>query len=271
MPSDLSITNFADNWYSGTGLVMAGLRDSTTGQPKGMFPFGECPKVEVALNIERRQHFSSRSANRVMDKVQTKTKGGKFRVTVEDVAKKNVGLFLSADAVIIGASSYSSGSPDICADSALAVGSIWKLRKGNVSSLVIKDSTGSPVTLTLGTHYRIVDAAHGLVEILSLASLTQPFKAEYSYAATTVVTAFSADDNREYYIYVALINTEPTTDQRIGFHCYRVVFSPASVLALINSDQGSFDLEGDILRDPVLASDTNYGEFCRWDFVDANV
>jgi len=268
---DISITNFADNWFSGAGQVFAGLRDAVTGLPKGMFPFGNCPKVEVAMNIERRKHKDSRTANRTQDKVQTVTKGGEFRVTLEDIARKNVGLYLSGNQVTIAASSYSSGSPDISNDSALAVGSIWKLRKPNVSSLVIKDSTGSPVTLTLGTHYRIASAKDGLVEILSLASLTQPLKAEYSYAQTIVVTGLSADDNLEYYIYCAVTNTEPTTDQSLGFHCYRVVFNPAQVMSLINSDQGSFELVGEILRDPVLASDTQFGEFCRWDFLDANV
>lgn len=271
MPADISVTNFVDNWFSAVGNVFLGLRDSTTGLPKGMFPLGECPKVEVAFNIERRKHTSSRSQNRTIDKIQTKTKGGEFRATLEDIARNNMKLLLSGDPVTIAASSYSSGSPDISVDSALVVGSIWKLRKGNISALVIKDSAGTPATLTLDTHYRIVDAAHGLIEILSLGALTQPFKAEYSYAQTIVVPAFNADDNREWYVYVALINTEPTTDQRIGFDCYRVVFDPAGLLALINSDQGSFDIKGEVLRDPVLYSNTQYGEFCRWVYADANV
>ncbi len=270
MPDPI-LQTFTDNWYSGAGQPFAGLRDSVTGLPKSMFPFGNCPRVEVAMTVERRKHKDSRGANRLEDKVQTVTKGGEFRCTLEDIARKNVGLYLSADQQTIAASSYSSGSPDICPDSALVVGSIWKLRKPNVSSLVIKDSAGTPATLTLGTHYRIVDAGHGLIEILSLGALTQPFKAEYSYAQTIVVPAFSADDNREYYIYVATLNTEPTTDQRIGFHCYRVVFDPASVIALVNAEQGSFELTATILRDPVLALDSQYGEFCRWDYVDANV
>lgn len=271
MPADISVTNFTDNWYSGTGNVFLGLRDSTTGLPKGMFPLGECPKVEVAFSLERRKHTSSRSANRTIDKIQTKTKSGEFRVTIEDIARKNLGLALSGDPVTIAAGSYATSNYDTCPDSALVVGSVWRLRQHNVSTLVIKDSAGSPAILVLNTDYRIVDAAHGLVEILSLGSYTQPFKAQYSYAQTIVVPAFNADDNREFFIYVALINTEPTTDQRVGFECYRTVFDAAGVMALINADQGSFDLKGELLRDPVLYANANYGEFCRWIYADANV
>lgn len=267
----LIITNQTDNWYSGAGNVLLGEKNSTNSLPKSMFDLGNLPKVEVALNIERRKHKDSRGANRLIDKVQTVTKGGELRLTLEDTAVKNFGLYLSATQQTIAAGSFTTGSPDICPDSAMAVNGIWKLRQPNVSSLVIKDSAGSPATLTLDTDYRIVDADHGLVQILSLGSYVQPFKAAYSYAQTIVVPAFSADDNKEWYVYCAIENTEPTTDQKIGFHVYRVVFDPTQLISLINADQGSFDLRGEILRDPILYANAQYGEFCRWDYVDANV
>lgn len=267
----LIITNQTDNWYSGAGNVLLGEKNSTNSLPKSMFDLGNLPKVEVALNVERRKHKDSRGANRLVDKIQTVTKGGEIRLTLEDIGIKNFGLYLSATSQTIAASSFTTGSPDICPDSAMAVNGIWKLRKPNVSSLVIKDSAGSPATLVLDTDYRIVDADHGLVQILSLGSYVQPFKAAYSYAQTIVVPAFSADDNKEWYLYCATENTEPTTDQKIGFHVYRVVFDPTQLLSLINADQGSFDLRGEILRDPILYADAQYGEFCRWDYVDANV
>jgi hypothetical protein len=269
--SDLSVTNHTDNWYSGVGHVFGGLRDATTGLPKGMFDFGNCPKVEVALNIERRKHKDSRGANRLTDKTQTVTKGGSISITLEDIKAKAVGLYLSANKVASGSGSYATSAYDTCVDSGLIVGSIWRLRKPNVSSLVVKDSAGSPATLVLDTDYRIVDADHGLIEILSLGSYTQPFKAQYVYAATDVVPAFNADDNLEFHIYCALLNTEPTTDQKLGFSVYRVVFDPVSVMSLINAEQGSFELKGEILRDPVLTADAAYGDFCRWEYIDANV
>jgi hypothetical protein len=146
-----------------------------------------------------------------------------------------------------------------------------KLRKNNASSLVIKDSTGSPVTLTLNTHYEIIDLAHGLIRILSVSGLTQPLKAEYTYASTDVVTMYTGTDDQDYSAYVALFNTEPATDQRIGFEIFRVIFDPGQLVALINDQQGSFDLKGTVLRDSVKAGDADFGGYARWIYADANL
>jgi hypothetical protein len=116
----------------------------------------------------------------------------------------------------------------------------------------------------------VLDAAHGLVEILSLGALVQPFKAEYSYAQTDAVTAMTANDDDEYFLYFAGVNTEGSPDQKIGFQIYRVVFDAAEVLSLINAEQGSFDLSGRILRDEARSADANFGGFARWDYVSAN-
>jgi hypothetical protein len=72
--------------------------------------------------------------------------------------------------------------------SGLVVGDIVHLPGDHVgiSSLVLKDSTGSPVTLTLGTHYSLWDADAALVKILSLTTITQPIKAfSYTYKDST--------------------------------------------------------------------------------------
>lgn len=60
-----------------------------------------------------------------------------------------------------------------------------------VSSVVIKDSaSGTPATLVEGTDYA-VDLNFGRVTILNVGSYTQPFKADYSYAARNTVGALT--------------------------------------------------------------------------------
>lgn len=258
-----------DNYYSGQGDVLIAKRDSS-GNPGSFFMVGNAPKFELAQNVERRKHQESRSGNRLTDKVQSTTKGGRINLTLEDIRKDNVALLLGGSKVAGGSGSYSSGSPDTF-PSGLAVGSIVKLAKPNASSIVVKDSAGTPATLTLNTHYRVLDADFGLVEILSLGSFTQPFKAEYSYAATDFVTALTANDDDEYFVYGAMLNTEGTpADQKVGVSVYRVVFDPAALLALINNEQGSFDISGEVLRDNSRAADANFGGFARFEYVDAN-
>lgn len=258
-----------DNYYSGQGDVLIALRDAS-GNPGSFFMIGNAPKFELAHEVQRRKHQESRSGGRLTDKIQSTSKGGRINITFEDIRKDNVALLLGGSKVSLGSGSYTSGSPDTF-PTGLVVGSIVKLAKPNASSLVIKDSAGTPVTLTLNTHYRILDADFGLVQILSLGSLTQPFKAEYSYAATDVVTALTANDDTEYFVYGTMLNTEGSpTDQKIGVSVYRVVFDPAQLLALINNEQGSFDISGEILRDNDRAEDASFGGFARFEYIDAN-
>jgi hypothetical protein len=257
------------NYFSGQGVVLIAKLDSG-GNPGAFFMVGNAPKFELAPSVERRKHQESRTGNRLYDKVQTTTKGGRVNLTLEDIRKDNLALLLGGSKVSLGSGSFTSGSPDTF-PTGLVVGSIVKLAKPNASALIIKDSAGTPATLALGTNYRILDADYGLVEILSLGSLTQPFKAEYSYAATDVVTALTANDDDEYAVYGALLNTEGTpTDQKIGCHVYRVVFDPAALLALINNEQGSFDISGEVLRHATKSADANFGGFARFEYIDAN-
>jgi hypothetical protein len=260
--------NFNNNYYSFQGGIYLYKRDSSGNRLGGWF-IGNSPKAELDLSVERRKHKESTSGQRLTDKVTTTTKMGRLKVTFEDIQKKNLLLaFAGSEQSLSG--SYSGSNYDTFT-STLAVGDIVKLKHFNVSSLVIKDSNGTPATLVLDTDYKIHSAKHGLIEILNLGSYTQPFRAQYSYAATTVVTGFTAADDEEYYVYCALNNDEPSTDQAIGIEIYRNVFDPVAALALINDEQGQLEMEAEVLRDHTRADDSQFGRFFRWVYADANV
>lgn len=257
-----------DNFFSGSGEILLAKRDSN-GNPGAFFRVGNAPKFEVGMNIERTKHKDSRYGGRLEDRILSKTKSGTVKMTLEDIRKDVVALLLAGKKVSLGSGSYSGSSYDTF-PSGLVVGSIVKLAKPNATSIVIKDSAGSPATLVANTDYRVLDAKHGLIEILSLGSYTQPFKAQYSYGATDVVTVFEAADDDEYSLYFAGLNEEANPDQKVGLDIYRIIFDPAKLLALINDDQSSFELEGSIFRDGTRADDTNFGGFARWYYIDAN-
>jgi len=67
-----------------------------------------------------------------------------------------------------------------------AVGDEVYLANPFVSSVVVKDSTGTPMTLVEGTDYT-VDLDFGRITILNIGTYVQPFKASYSYAARNTV------------------------------------------------------------------------------------
>lgn len=260
--------NLNPNYFSGQGQVFISKR-SAAGLVGAFWFVGNAPKFEVKPSMERRKHRESQSGQRLIDKIQTTTKGGTLDLTLEDIRKDNVTLLLSGKKVTMAGGSYTTGSPDTL-PSGLVVGSYVKLTRPNVTSLSIVDSAGTPATLTAGTHYALRDAKHGFVEILSLGAFTQPFKAAYTYGSTDVVTQFEANDDDEYWVYFAGVNTEGSPDQNIGMDIYRVVFNAAELVALINEEQGSFDISAEILRDPVRATDANFGGFARWLYIDAN-
>lgn len=259
------------NYFSGQGDILIAKRDAN-GNPGSFFMIGNAPKVELSLNVERRKHKESRTGGRTIDKVQTVTKGGELNITFEDIRKDNIALLLQGSKVALASGNYSGSNFDTF-PSGLAVGSIVKTAKPNISSLVIKDSAGMPATLVAGTDYEELSTKHGIIRIKSLgegAAYTQPFKAQYSYAQTDTVTALTANDDDEYYVYFAGINTEGVPDQQIGLDIYRVVFDPTQLIALINDEQGSFDCKGEVLKDLTREADANFGGFARWTYIDAN-
>ncbi|MDQ1610336.1 MAG: hypothetical protein QOG00_267 [Pyrinomonadaceae bacterium] len=260
--------SFTDNYASFQGKLYLAKR-SSAGVNQAFRYLGNVPAGELALNVERRKHQESTTGKRLVDKIQTTTKAGRVKLTLEDIHKKNVALCFGGANVTLASGSYSGSNYDTFA-SGLVVGDIVKLTKPVASSIVVKDSAGSPATLVLNTDYKILDAKHGLIEILSLGSYTQPFRAQYSYAQTEAVTAYEAGDDDEYFLYCALVNTEASPDQAIGIEIYRIVFDPAAATQLINNEQGSFPIEAEVLRDSTRADDTNYGGFFRWLFNDAN-
>ncbi|HWT00197.1 MAG TPA: hypothetical protein VN256_08115 [Pyrinomonadaceae bacterium] len=260
--------NFKDNYVSFQGGIFLFKRTSA-GARKGGWFIGNCPKGSLDLAVERRTHKESTSGGRLTDKTQTTTKKGRLKLTFEDIQKKNLQLAFAGNEQSISGS-FSGGNYDTF-ETGLAAGDIVKLQHFNVSTLVIKDSAGSPATLVEGTDYKIHSAAHGIVEILNLGSYVQPFRAQYAYAATTVITGLEGSDDEEYYVYCALANTEQSPDQPIGIEIYRNVFDPVAALALINDEQGQLEMEAEVMRDATRADDTKYGAFFRWVYVGENL
>jgi len=260
---------FKNNYVSFQGKFYLALRDSN-GDPGALWYLGNVPKGELGLSTVRRDHRESTSGAREVDASRIKERNGEITFTLEDIQKDNVALGLMGKKVTTASGSYASSTYDTF-PSGLVAGSIVKLRKPNASTIVVKDSAVTPATLALDTDYSVLSAKHGLIQILSLGSYTQPFRAQYAYAATEVVTGFEADDSNEYFAYCALTNTEPAPDQLVGVEIFRISFDPATLINLIHEDQGSFDVKGKIMRDAVRALDSELGAFMRHIYVDANL
>lgn len=260
---------FLDNYVEFQGKFFLAKR---TNNVRGEIYFvGNVPSAKISPSYARREHKESTSNNRTVDHTQVTEKKALFSLTLEDIQKKNLELALGGKIVAAASSSYSGSSYDTF-PSGLAVGSLVKLEKQKPTSIVVKDSAGTPATLTLDTHYKIHDAKHGIIEILSLGAFTQPFRAQYAYGGVDIITGMEGDDSQEWYGYCALYNTFPTTDQALGLEIFRMQFDPTKVLELINNDnQGSLEIDGTVLRDATAATDSEKGGYFRHIYLDANL
>lgn len=238
---------------------------SSAGVPGPYWWTGNVPKGDFAPNITRRNHRESYSGNRQIDRTRISSRDAKLTVSLEDIHKKNVALVLGGSEVTTAGGSITGEAMPT-----MAVGGVYFTKYPNGSSHVITDSAGSPATLTANTHYKILNAKSGAIEILSLGAFTQPFKVAYTAAAVTVITGMTADDADEYAIRIDDLNTEAAPDQAIGMEIYRVQFDPTKLLAMINAEGGSFDIEATVLRDLAKAADSEFGGYFRWIYNDAN-
>ena len=249
--------------FSGQGIVSLAER-LPNGKPGVFFDFGNADVYDVNLAEESVERRESRTGQRLTNRKMTKSQGGTIQLKGDEFNLTNFALAVKGMVSNIAAGSAVTGYvlPD-----ELNVGDIVTLPAKNVSAVTIKDSTGSPKTLTLGTNYTL-DALSGEVTIVNLTTggpFTQPLKGDYTPGAVQVVGAFKGEE-KEYYVRLKGINTD--TGKR-GIHdTYRVKFSPAKVLKLINDDFMDWELDGTVLVD--LTRDASSPEGQYYSFTEAS-
>lgn len=246
----------SDVYFSGQGIVYVGDRDSA-GVVKTFRDVGNVPALRVALTTDVIEHKESRSGRRLIDFRLTRENRARVTMTMEDFSKENMMLLMYGTDVDVTASTVTAE----LFGSGLVVGDVVATIHPDISAIVVKDSTGSPLTLVLNTDYSVVDAKAGLIKILNLGSYVQPFKIDYSYAAQDVVPFFTAPQKERFLRFVGL-NTA-NSDKRVVIDIYRVIFDPVGNLDLISDDLNKFEIEGSALYDSTRAADATLGGFGR--------
>ncbi|MDR1936850.1 MAG: hypothetical protein LBS49_14980 [Candidatus Accumulibacter sp.] len=212
--------------------------------------------VKVALATETAEHNESFSGQRLPYARMTTRKSATVTLTLFEARSANLAVALYADQVV----TVSGSSTGETFPAGLAVGDAVLLDRSFVSNLQITDSTGSPVTLTAGVHYELERPNAGLVRILALDGVTQPFRAAYSYQAVENLTLFTRTPPEKWLL---LDGVNTLDDSPVLVDLFRVRFDPASELALHNEEFGSLELTGSALYDAALGSDPTLGGFGR--------
>lgn len=134
----------------------------------------------------------------------------------------------------------------------------------HVSSLVIKDNTGSPITLTLDTDYEIVDADAGLVKFLDISGHTQPYEASGTEAAGSAVGLLT---QRVFEKWLRFKGINIVDDDKVCIvDLYRVQLEPISEWRLLNDGDAvnMYEIPFEALVDSTKAVDATYGRHGRY-------
>lgn len=134
----------------------------------------------------------------------------------------------------------------------------------HATSIVIKDSTGSPITLTLGTDYEITDADAGLIKFLDISGHTPPYLASGSEGAGSSVGLLTQRVYEKWLRFKGINIADE--DKVIIVDLYRVQFNPAATWNLLNdgSDVNMYEIEFEALVDTTKAVDATLGRHGRY-------
>jgi len=238
------------------GRVYLGKRDAN-GNPIEVRTPGNVAALSLDLKTDVLEHYESTTGQRGLDLRMVKQKNASVSMTVEEFTKENLALALYGTYNPVTGSTVST---ETVSTPLPTLGDRYFLAHQNVSDVVLTDSTGTPVTLVNGTHYT-VDEDFGAITFLSVATLTAPIKAAYTYGAVTDVGIFTAP-LPERFLRLEGINTADS-NKPVLVELYRVAFSPLKNLGLITDDLNKFELEGSLLADSTKPYDATLGQYGR--------
>jgi hypothetical protein len=156
------------------GRVYLGKRD-INGLPIEVRSPGNVADLKLSLKTEVLEHYESQSGQRSLDHRMIKSKSATINLSIEEFTKENLALALYGTHV---ATTGGTVTDEPVGGATPVVGDRYFLAHPKVSTLVVKDSAGTPATLTLGTHYT-ADTDFGALQFLDTTGLTAPFKASY--------------------------------------------------------------------------------------------
>lgn len=238
------------------GRVYLGKRD-VDGNPIEVRSPGNVADLKLSLKTEVLEHYESQSGQRSLDHRMIKSKSATINLSIEEFTKENLALALYGTHVATASGTVTN---EPLGGATPIVGDRYFLAHPKVSTLVVKDSAGTPATLTLGTQYT-ADIDFGAIQFLDTTGLTAPFKASYAFGDVSEIGIFT-QPLPERFLRLEGLNTAQG-NARVLVELYRVAFDPLKELALISAEYNKFELEGSLLADATKPYDAVLGQFGR--------
>lgn len=141
-------------------------------------------------------------------------------------------------------------------------GDYFFTKNPKISSLVINDSTGTPLVYVEGTHYTLESAAHGRCRLIAHpAAHVEPVKMDYAYAEYANIAAFSAAGVERGIIFSG-VNGD---GQHARVIIPRISLAMSGDWSWISDEEATLTLGGSALYVPELQNDPDFGPFMRID------
>ena len=240
-----------NKYYSGQGTLYVGERDNA-GKPNGLVSVGNVPTLEISIEIEKFEHKESESGNRSVDLTLVQELNGTFSAVLESISSVNLALgFFGESATVTGAAV---ASEVITIDTK---GVAYPLDNVNISQAPAPTAEDSlAASLTLGSDFS-VDYENGTVTILDAYAGTIPDDIDFGYTFGDYLRmdAFT-QTTVERYLRFHGINT--VDDDRVIVDIFRASIDPAQNFALINEELAQLTIAGNILRDALRPSGSEF-------------
>lgn len=221
----------------------------TNGVAGALRELGNIPEFEVEITADVIEHKESMSGNRTTDFVMVTTTGVNFSGQLEKVNKENMSYILSGENFEIPSESvtdFSLGTVEV--NQTILIGAY------NLSSVSIKDSTASPVTVDPSKYS--LDPAFGILKFNDVTGLTMPLTISYTSGSVTQTT-IASDLDREYLLFFAGVNT--ANGDKVAMKLWRTQKSPEATFPLIHEELGKYQIDGRAMSDLTKANDSKLG------------
>lgn len=251
-----------ENFYYGKGRLSIAVRDPVT-KVLGKFAYvGDVSALSAKPTTQMVQHKESNSGQTALVRNFPSERAMMLDWTFSEFRPSNMAtaMFGTKNAVVSGTVTAES------LGAALVVGDEVRTVNPGISSLVITDSTGSPLTLVAGTDYT-VDLNFGRIEILNVGSYVQPFKAAYSYVKRTDIGMFTSGQPDISVLYEGVNLAEGNAPVIAEF--YKVAPSVLAELQLITTgnDTAGMAITAGVLQDTSKPTTGGLGQFGRMTLV----
>jgi hypothetical protein len=212
--------------------------------PKGFRDLGDFPMLEIGIAEERVQNFNSRGRFKVKDLDIPIQADVTAKIKLKEASLANFALFTAGKVE----SSAGGSAVDLPLDAlqAVAIGDEVLIPgyPTNISALVIKDSAGSPLTLTLNTHYT-ADLKNGTVKFLAIPG-TQPYKFSYTEPARSWVSIVRADGLGKAYQLLVTGENAGANYEKTRVILWKIIPGPSQAVSVKDADANDvagFELE----------------------------